>query len=100
MLRITVQESNGAQTIKLEGKIAGPWVEEFNRTWLSISPSLGAKELQLDLRGVAFVDTKGRDLLRKIYRQTNARFLADSPWTRYFVHDAMRESSKNGEEGV
>jgi len=92
MLRITVQESERAQTIKLEGKIAGPWVEEFNRSWQSLEPLPSSRELQLDLREVAFVDAKGRELLRKIYQQTNARFLTDSPLTRYFADDAMQQS--------
>jgi hypothetical protein len=100
MLRITVQDGEKNQTIKLEGKIVGPWVEEFARAYQSVVPSLGAKELHLDLRGVGFVDAKGRGLLHEIYQKTNARFLADSPLTRYFVEDAMRESEKNGQKGV
>jgi hypothetical protein len=100
MLRITVQDGEKNQTIKLEGKIVGPWVEEFERTYQSVVPSLGARELHLDLRGVGFVDIKGRSLLHEIYQKTNARFLADSPLTRYFVEDAMRESENNGQKGV
>jgi hypothetical protein len=100
MLKITIHENGKDQTIQQEGKIAGPWVEEFNRTWHSLAPSLGSKELHLDLRGIAFVDAKGRQLLREIYQKANARFLADSPLTRHFADDAMRQSPKNGEEGV
>jgi anti-anti-sigma regulatory factor len=100
MLRITLQESDRAQTIKLEGKIAGPWVEEFNRSWQSLEALPGSRELQLDLREVAFVDAKGRELLRKIYQKTNACFLTDSPLTRYFADDAMQQSPNDGEEGV
>ncbi len=100
MLRITIHEAAKAQTIQLEGKIAGPWVEEFKRSWDSLAPSLGTKELHLDLRGVAFVDAKGRQLLREIYQKTNACFLADSPLTRYFADDAMQQSPTHGEEGV
>jgi len=100
MLRITVQDGEKNQTIKLEGKIVGPWVEEFERTYQSVVPSLGGKKLHLDLRGVGFVDAKGRGLLREIYQKTRACFLADSPLTRYFVEDAVRESQKNGQKGV
>ena len=100
MLKITIFGDGQAQTIQLEGKIAGPWVEEFDRTWHSLVPSLGSKQLRLDLRGVAFVDARGRQLLREIYQKANARFLTDSPLTRYFADDAMRQSPKNGEEGV
>jgi hypothetical protein len=100
MLRITIHDGPKVQTIQLEGKIAGPWVEEVNRTWLSLAPSLGSKELHLDLRDVAFVDAEGRQLLREIYQKTNACFLADSPLTRYFASEAMQRSPKRGEEGV
>jgi|SRR4249919_2997884 hypothetical protein len=100
MLKITVEESKVAETIKLEGKIAGPWVEELNRTWQALMPSLGRKQLHLDMRGVGFVDGKGRHLLREIYQQTNACFHTDSPLTRYFADEAMRQSPKDGEEGV
>lgn len=100
MLRITVAESESAETMKLEGKIAGPWVEELSRAWHELKPSLGQKQLKLDMRSVAFVDGKGRQLLREIYQQTKACFLTDSPLTQYFADDAMRSSPINGEEGV
>jgi hypothetical protein len=100
MLRITVEERDRRQTIKLEGKIVGPWVEELNRTWHSLTPSLGCKQLNLDMRSVGFVDGKGRQLLREIYQKTNACFLTDSPLTQYFAEEAMRPSPKDGEEGV
>jgi hypothetical protein len=100
MLRITIHETAKGQTIQLEGKIAGPWVEEFNRTWHSLAPSLGSRALHLDLRSVAFVDANGRLLLREIYQKTNACFLADSPLTQYFADDARRRSPKDRKEGV
>ena len=100
MLRITIHENAKTQTIQLEGKISGPWVDELVRSWHSLAPSLGPKTLRLDLRDVAFVDAKGRQLLREIYQKTNASFLADSPLTEHFADDAMRQSPENGEEGV
>lgn len=98
MLRITIQEEDRkAQTVKLEGKIVGPWVAELERTWTSLAPSLGPKKLQLDLRGVAFADDQGRKVLREIYQKTQARFLTNSPLTKYFADDAMK--SQNGKPG-
>lgn len=95
MLRITVHNSDKTQTILLEGKISGPWVEEVDRTWHSLAPTLGAKKLQLDLRNVDFVDAKGTKLLRDIYREAKAFFLTDSPLTQHFADAAMRSSGKN-----
>lgn len=99
MLKITIQEDAKAQTMRLEGKLVGPWVEEVSRAWQSLAPSLGSKELRLDLRGVAFVDADGVKLLRAIYRKVNARFLADSPLMKYFADEAMKESPKKREKG-
>lgn len=100
MLKITVHDEAKGQTIQLEGKIVGPWVEELSRAWYTLVSSSGSKKLHLDLRGVTFVDTKGRQLLHEIYQKTNASFLADSPLTQYFADDAMQQSPKNGEKGV
>jgi hypothetical protein len=97
MLKITVHEDQGTQTLKLEGKIGGPWVEELHRTWTALVPSLASKKLQLDLRGVAFADDQGRDLLREIYQKTHAVFFTDSPLTKYFADDAMNPRNQEHE---
>ena len=95
MLRITVHNSDKTQTILLEGKISGPWVQEFDRTWHSLAPTLGAKKLQVDLRSVDFVDAEGTQLLCDIYRESKAFFLTDSPLTQHFADAAMSSSRKN-----
>jgi hypothetical protein len=97
MLKITVHEDKRMHTIRLEGKIGGPWVEELERTWTALAPSLGSKKLQLDLRGVAFADDKGRKLLRKIYQKSHADFLTDSPLMRYFADEAMQTQNQRQE---
>ena len=96
MLRITIHETSKRQTIQLEGKIVGPWVAELSRVWRSLAPALGSRELLLDLRGVAFIDADGRQLLREIYQQASVHFLADSPLTRYYVEEAIQRVPKNG----
>ena len=100
MLRITVQEDAKEHVIRLEGKIVGPWVEEFARTWRSLELSRGSKDLRLDLRGVAFVDRKGQQLLHEIYEKTHASFLADSPLTHYFASEAMQVKSYDKNQGA
>jgi anti-anti-sigma regulatory factor len=72
VLKITINDSGSTQTILLEGKIVGPWVEEFKRVWRSLERSAGGKQLRLDLRGVGFVDEQGRRLLQEIYQETKA----------------------------
>lgn len=90
MLRISVTDKANSSTMKLEGKITGPWVEELRNSWLSLAPLLGSRTLCLDLRGVSFVDANGKQLLREIFQKHNARFLADTPLTQYFAETAMQ----------
>lgn len=100
MLRISVTDNTNSTTVKLEGKVVGPWVEELRTCWLSLATSLGTRALCLDLRGVSFVDAEGKELLREIYQKNSARFLADTPLTQYFAETAMQQSVTNEEKGA
>jgi hypothetical protein len=93
-LRITIQENPRALTMKLEGRIAGPWVSEVSQAWHSLAPSLGMRKLSLDLSGVTYVNPDGVQLLKEIYETTHAEFLADSPLTKYFAEEAMQRAEK------
>lgn len=63
MLRVSRIENGASTTLKLEGKLVGPWVAELTRLLLdSPSPS----PLRMDLAGVTFVDADGADLLRHL----------------------------------
>jgi anti-anti-sigma regulatory factor len=86
MLRITVQRRARETTMKLEGRLAGPWVEELNRTWESLAPSLESKKVCVDLCEVTFVDAKGKQVLTAI-RKGGARFLADTAMTKSLVEE-------------
>jgi ABC-type transporter Mla MlaB component len=65
MLRITPTESGDSQIIlRLEGRIAGPWVTEL---WNACEKALGdGKALVLNLADVSFLDNAGVNLLTKI----------------------------------
>jgi|SRR5579862_1939546 len=95
MLRISIQDGTEAATLKFEGKLVGLWVQELNRVWHVLEPSLGMKKLYLDMRGMTFVDEKGTKALRKIFRSTEAEILADTPLTRHFAAEAMRKMPQN-----
>ena len=90
MLRISIVDNADAATLKLEGKVIGPWARELNRVWSDYKPSLSMKKLCLDLCGVTLVDKSGSRTLRKIFRRPGAEILADTPLARHFAAETMR----------
>jgi hypothetical protein len=90
MLRISTEQNVVSLAIALEGRIAGPWVAALSQTWQESAPSLGKRELLIDLRNTTDADAIGIRLLREIYSQTAARFLTGNPWTKYLAEEIIR----------
>jgi hypothetical protein len=85
-------------TLKVEGKVVGPWAIELGETWHDLWDSARKKRLRLDIRGVTFADPKGTQIFREIVRATGAEVIADSPLTRYFANQAAADSALDKEE--
>jgi anti-anti-sigma regulatory factor len=92
MLRITVEQNSDSMTLKLEGRVAGPWVAELNRLWEETAPQLQKRRLSLDLRETTYADAGGIQVLKAIYSQTGASILAGTPWTRYLAEEVTTKS--------
>ena len=92
-LRITIQESQAAIEIKLEGRIAGLWVAELARTWAEIMPLQNSRRMSIDLRNTTYADAGGIQVLRDIYAQTAADLVTSTPWTQYLAEEVTRESA-------
>jgi anti-anti-sigma regulatory factor len=60
MLKIT----KSGESLRLEGRIAGPWVGEVRKAVEDERP--GDRRLTLDLSGVTFVNDEGARLLRSL----------------------------------
>jgi hypothetical protein len=86
LLRITIQKGSGPATLKLEGKVAGPWVEELKDVWRSESAS---QAVLVDLFDVSFVDASGKDLLAQMWLG-GADFVADSPLMKQVIQEVKR----------
>jgi hypothetical protein len=52
MLRITIEESTESVTLRLEGKLIGPWVEEVEQCWRKVFITLGPRTVLVDLTAV------------------------------------------------
>jgi outer membrane protein TolC len=103
MLRVTtqVEEEQGKVTLKLEGKLAGPWVDEFERCWRSTLEKW--KNVVVELAGVTFIDSKGKCLLAKIHSQ-GAKLIATGLMTRSIIEeisgcDGEQKRNANGSHG-
>ena len=75
MLRITTHDDDNHVALKLEGKLAGPWVAVLRDCWERQLARPGGHALRVDLRAVTFVDTAGKALLAEMSRG-NAQFFA------------------------
>ena len=68
MLKITeVGQNDSGRTLKLEGKLLGPWVDELRN--VCTQPLNRAEQVGLDLAAVTFVNAAGAELLRELIRK-------------------------------
>lgn len=84
--------------LKLEGRLAGPWVAELGRLWEEKSRTRNGKKIALDLREITFADAEGLRLLRAIHAQSGANLLTGTPWTEYLAEEVQRPDAEQKEE--
>jgi hypothetical protein len=88
MLRIDrIETLPGATTLRLEGELMGPWVDELSRSCEPALSRAGAT-LTLDLGGVSFVALDGVQLLGRL-RDRGVAVLNSSP----FVTEQLKVAS-------
>jgi anti-anti-sigma regulatory factor len=78
MLRITLQETESTIKLVLEGRVAGPWVDELDRVWVETAPRIGSRKVLIDLKNVTYADRTGKGVLRSIFSQSGAELVASS----------------------
>lgn len=90
MLKITGQQDAAPDSMSLilEGRLAGPWVEELNSYWRQISVNQQSRTV-IDLSGVTFIDTNGKALLTGLWQQ-GAELRAAGCLTRCVVEEITR----------
>jgi hypothetical protein len=88
MLRITVVESSKiAVTLRAEGRITGPWVEEL-RTACHVHTIPDEVQLSLELADISFADAAGIALLREL-RNGGVDLIRTSP----FLAEQLKEGT-------
>src|SRR5262245_2559128 len=69
MLRITKHESADPTTFQLEGKLAGPWVQELADCWQTTRDGRNKARLCVDLSAMTFIDSAGKELLAAMHSE-------------------------------
>jgi anti-anti-sigma regulatory factor len=90
MLKITTLTNHGSTILRLEGRLAGPWVQELERCWDSVVGTTTSRPLTVDLSAVTYVDSDGKDLLKKLHRQ-GANLVASGCLTNCLVQEISQD---------
>ena len=89
MLKISEPVANHAATLKLEGRLIGPWVDELKN---ACERYLTAKQsIILDFADVTFADRTGLALLRRL-RARGVRWVNCSPFLEAELRTAPAEN--------
>lgn len=97
MLRITVEDGS-RPSIRLEGKLSGPWVAELEKAWNRFAANESGKPITVDLSEVTFIDSAGKKLLSALVER-GAELRAAHLMTKYIVGqiiEGCRGSAKVG----
>jgi len=86
MLRISKLDMTDATTLRLEGSLAGAWVEELKQ--LCGTALAQGETITLDCGGVSFSDLDGVALMRELRRQ-GARLANCSPFLKLQLEEAL-----------
>jgi hypothetical protein len=64
LLKISVDTTSGTGTVRAEGQVIGPWVDELARSCEQVLAR--GTGLIVDLSGISFLDRNGVELLRSL----------------------------------
>lgn len=67
MMRITRQQDGETITLKIEGCLAGEWVNEMKRCWDEVKTGARRRAIRIDLTDVTFIDAAGKGLLAQMF---------------------------------
>jgi hypothetical protein len=98
MLRITASRDQGPATATLEGRVAGPWVEELRMWWEAECVRPDAGPLVVDMTDVAYIDADGRALLEWMHRH-GVELRAHGCMTRAIRDEIVESAARKGIHG-
>lgn len=94
MMRITQQQDGETITLKIEGCLAGEWVNETERCWDEVKNDTHLRVIRIDLTGVTFIDAAGRELLAQMF-ESGAIAVAANVMTKAVVEQLAGDAQVN-----
>jgi hypothetical protein len=88
MLKVTTQTDAARTTFELEGKLAGPWVQELEDCWRKAAGN-SDRPVRILLCAVTFIDDKGIDLLAEMYHH-GAELVAEGCMNKAIVEEIKK----------
>lgn len=70
MFKIEALKTGQVTTLKLEGRLVGPWVDEAESAWLLVvneSAKDHGRQIVIDLSELTFIDKAGKHLLLRMH---------------------------------
>ena len=77
MMKITINPDEVERTLRLEGRLAGDWVNELRNCWEQLLENSSAIKMKVDLTGMTWVSDEGKELLAMMHRQGAELVTAD-----------------------
>ena len=87
MLKITTRTGATGTIFELEGRLAGPWVQELESCWQRII--IRDQPIKIVLKGVTFIDSEGTKLLTEMHRQ-GAELAAEEFMMKAIIEEIIR----------
>ncbi|MEW6211937.1 MAG: hypothetical protein AB1631_26515 [Acidobacteriota bacterium] len=87
MFKVTTEHNGDAITLRLEGTLADEWVEEMLRCWQQLKATR-RQPTRIDLSGVTWASSEGRELLASMYR-SGAELVADDVLMKAIVEEIV-----------
>jgi anti-anti-sigma regulatory factor len=94
MLKITTLTNAESTVLRLEGRLAGTWVQELETCWNLTVDTMTNHPLSVDLSAVTYIDSDGKDLLRRIHQQ-GATLVASGCLTNCIVNEIVHVAQRD-----
>src|SRR5688500_10728763 len=95
ILRITIQLTSNGTTLKLEGNLGGPWVQNLERLWRRERENGLHRPVRIDLTSLYIADTDGRRVVMWLH-EDGVELLGELSYMRTLIGGVIVEK-RSGE---